>query len=482
MKALDLEELTIAKLAPRIKKKEISPLRLTELYLQRIEKLNPRLNAYLTALEKEALAQAAELDTEIQRGRYRGVLHGIPFSIKDNLAMKGVRTTAGTKVLSEWVPDFDATVVSRLREAGAIILGKTNMHEWAKGSSGINEFYGPVHNPWNTDHATGGSSGGAAAALAASLCMASIGTDSAGSVRSPAALCGTVGLKPTLRRVSVFGGVPGTGGYSTNHFGIFTKTVEDAALVLRQIAGHDPKDSLSSTEPVPNYSRAIGKSVNGMKAGVLRGYFEENMASEVKRAFTEAVKTLESLGMKSEEITIPHMDLIPAVQGCTSRAESSSDHEPFLRTKPRDYSPSMLRTQIAALLVPAGTYVTAQRVRRLICDEFDEALRRVDVLVAPSVPIPAHTLEESKRGIAEVDGRNLTLQFFKGNLLTQCTILFNVTGLPAVSVCCGFSSKGLPIGLQIAGSSFGEEDILQVAHAYEQEAGWYRRRPELGEQ
>ncbi|MGH7774293.1 MAG: amidase, partial [Candidatus Binatia bacterium] len=336
MKTLDLEELTIAEIAPRIRKKEISPVELTKLYLDRIHKLNPKLNAYLTVTEERALADAESAEDEITKGKYRGLLHGIPFSIKDNLATKGVRTTAGSKILSEWVPDFDATVVEKLKEGGAIILGKTNMHEWAKGSNSINPFYGTAHNPWDTKRIPGGSSGGSAVAVAASLCMASLGTDSAGSVRNPASLCGTVGLKPTYGRVSCYGGVPGTGGYSTNHFGVFTNSVKDCALVLQSIAGYDPKDPLSSEESVPNYSETIGKDVNGMRVGVLRGYFDEGIAGEVKHAFGEALKTLESLGMKTEEIVVPHIDLIPALQLASTRPEGNSDHDHYLRTRARD--------------------------------------------------------------------------------------------------------------------------------------------------
>lgn len=479
MKAVDPEELTIADIAPRIRRKEISPLELTKRYLDRTKRLNPALNAYLTVTEERALADAKRAEGEIRKGKYRGVLHGIPFSIKDNIATKGVRTTAGSKILSEWVPDFDATVVERLREGGAIILGKTNMHEWAKGSNSINPFYGTSHNPWDTSRIPGGSSGGSAVAVAASLCMASLGTDSAGSVRNPASLCGTVGLKPTYGRVSCFGGVPGTGGYTVNHFGILTKTVKDCALVLRLIAGCDPKDPLSSDEPVPDYSKKIGIPVKGMKVGVIKGYFDELVVGEVRSAFEGALKTLETLGMKTEEIAIPHIDLMPALHTATTRPEGNSDHDPYLRTRPRDYSPGLLYTLIAGLLIPASVYVTAQRVRRLACEEFDAALGRVQVIVAPTLSIPAPTIEECNRGYVEWDGKRIDLQDRCGNLLTRYTIPFNVTGLPAITICCGFSSLGLPIGMQIATRPFQEGVLFQVAHAYEKAAEWYKRKPKL---
>src|SRR6201987_4957329 len=315
MNVLELDELTIGEVAPLIRKKQISPLELAKSYLDKIKKLNPTLNAYLAITEEEAVTAAKRAEREIAKGHYLGPLHGVPFSIKDNIATKGGTTTAGSKILSDWVTDFDATVVDRLKKAGAVILGKTNMHEWAKGSNSINPFYGTSYNPWDTTRIPGGSSGGSAVAVAASLCVASLGTYSAGSVRNPASLCGTVGLKPTLGRISTFGGVAGTGGYTVNHFGILAKTVKDCALVLNHVAGHDPKDPLSSDEPVPNYSKAIGISVKGMKVGIIKGgYFENALTSEVRRAFDNAVKGLKTLGMKIQEITIPHMDLVPALQ------------------------------------------------------------------------------------------------------------------------------------------------------------------------
>ena len=479
MTALVLEELTIAEVARRIRKKEISPVELTEAYFERIESLNPPLHAYLTLTADQALAAARTAEKEIRRGKYRGPLHGIPFSIKDNLAIQGVRTTAGSKILAEWVPDFDATAVTRLRESGAVILGKTHMHEWAKGSHGINPFYGTTHNPWDLKRVPGGSSGGSAVAVAASLCMASIGTDSAGSIRNPASLCGVVGLKPTYGRISTFGGVPGTGGHSTNHFGIIAKTVEDCALVLQAIAGHDPKDALSSDAPVPRYSRCIGKGLKGMSVGLLRGYFDDAVVDEVRSALNDAAGTFKSLGVKVDEVSIPHLDLVPAVQTATSRSESTTDHDIYLRTRPRDYSPGLLYSQIAGLLIPASVFVQAQRVRRLICQEFEQALEKVGVIIAPAVPVPAPTIEECRNGYLERNGRRIPLQDARGNYLMLCTIPFNVTGLPSITVPCGFTAAGLPVGMQVVGGPFQEEMVFQVAHAYERAAGWYRRRPPL---
>ncbi|MFB3059898.1 MAG: amidase [Candidatus Binatia bacterium] len=478
MKTLNLEELTISELSPQIKRRRISPVEIISKYLERIKKLNPLLNAYSTVTEEQAIADAKVAEREIKRGKYRGPLHAIPFSIKDNLATKGIRTTAGSKILAEWQPDFDATVVARLKAAGAIILGKTNMHEWASGGTTINPYYGTTYNPWDRKRICGGSSGGSAAAVAANLCLGSIGTDNAGSVRNPASMCGTVGLKATYGRVSCFGGVPGTGGYSLNHFGTFTKTVGDTALVLKAIAGYDPQDPLSADEPVPDYSKSIGKRVKGLKVGLIKGYFDDIMVGDVAKSFGEATKLLESLGMRIEEVSIPHMDLIPAVQNCTSRVENVSAHDRYLRSRPRDYSPELLYRYIHALMVPAATYVNAQRVRRVICQEFDEVMSRVQVILAPT-SIPAPTIEECNLGHMELSGKKIALRPSTMNRSTWGTIPFNVTGYPALSVCCGFTSSGVPLGMQVVGAPFQEGIVLQVAHAYERAAQWYKRKPNL---
>ncbi|HUK39770.1 MAG TPA: amidase [Candidatus Acidoferrales bacterium] len=478
MKTLEFDELTISEIAPLIRKKQISPVELAKRYLDKIQKLNPTLNAYLAIMEQEAITAARRAEREIAKGNYLGPLHGVPFSIKDNIATKGVTTTAGSKILADWVPDFDATIVDRLKKAGVVILGKTNMHEWAKGSNSINPFYGTSYNPWDVTRIPGGSSGGSAVAVAADLCLASIGTDSAGSVRNPASLCGTVGLKPTLGRISTFGGVAGTGGYTVNHFGVLAKTVKDCAFVLSHIAGYDPKDPLSSEEPVPNYIKPIGIPVKGMKVGIVTGgYFEAGLTNEVRRAFQDALKQLKALGMKTQEITIPHMDLVPALQAASTRPEANSDHDGYLRTRPRDYSPGLLYGLIAGLLIPAPVYVTAQRIRRLLCEEFDSAFQNVQVIVAPTLFSSAPTIEDCNRGYIEADGKRIDLADRAGNFLTRYTIPFNVTGLPTISVRCGFSSSGLPIGMQISAPPFQEGRLFQVGHAYERAAGWYKRRP-----
>ena len=479
MKESELETLTIADLSPKIASRNISPVELTRLYLERIERLNPAINAYVTVTAEDALGQAQRVEREIFNGHHRGPLHGIPFSIKDNIATRGVRTTAGSKVLGNWIPDYDATVVARLKDAGAIILGKTNLHEWALGGTTINPFYGTTRNPWDLNRIAGGSSGGSGAAVAASLCSASIGTDSAQSVRNPASMCGIAGLKPTYGRISQHGSVAGTGAYSCNHMGILAKTAEDAAIVLAAIAGHDPQDPSSSRNPVPTYSGSLGKTVNGLKLGILRGYFDEIITAEVRDMFNQAVALLKSLGIETEEVTIPHVDLIPAVKVCTSRVENSSAHDNRLRTRARDYSPQTLYAYLSALTVPASSYLMAQRVRRLICDEFHDLLQRVQLLALPTIGFPVPTIQECNDGWLDIDGKKIRRSDERGGADSLCAIPFNVTGLPSISVCCGFSKANTPIGMQIAAGAFQEELILSVAYAYQQVTEWHKRRPKI---
>jgi aspartyl-tRNA(Asn)/glutamyl-tRNA(Gln) amidotransferase subunit A len=477
MSEIELQGLTIAEVAPRIKSRKISPVELTRLFLDRIDRLNPTLNAYVTVTADDALATAMIAEIELAQGRYRGPLHGIPFSIKDNIATKGVRTTAGSKILDSWKPDFDATVVAKLREAGAIILGKTNLHEWALGGTTINPFYGTTHNPWDLNRIAGGSSGGSGAAVASSLCLGSIGTDSAQSVRNPASMCGIIGLKPTYGRISQYGTVPGTGAYSCNHTGILTRSVEDAAIVLEAIAGRDLKDPLSADQPVERYRDSIGKNISGLRVGILRGYFEDEMATEVKETFRRAIAVLMRLGIEIEEVTIPHMDLIPAVKVCTSRVENASAHDRNLRTHARDYSKQTLYAYLSALLVPASSYLMAQRVRRMICDEFHDLLERVQLFALPTVPFTVPTIDECNAGWLNIDGKQIRRQDERGGADSLCAIPFNVTGFPSMSVPCGFSKAGTPIGMQIASGPFQEDLIFRVAHAYEQATDWHEQRP-----
>jgi aspartyl-tRNA(Asn)/glutamyl-tRNA(Gln) amidotransferase subunit A len=292
-------------------------------------------------------------------------------------------------------------------------------------------------------------------------------------------MCGIVGLKPTYGRISQYGTVPGTGAYSCNHTGILTRSAEDAAIVLEAIAGRDSKDPLSADQPVERYRDSIGKNLSGLRAGILRGYFEEEMATEVKETFRRAVAVLMRCGVEIEDVTIPHMDLIPAVKVCTSRVENASAHDQNLRTHARDYSKQTLYAYLSALLVPASSYLMAQRVRRMICDEFHALLERVQLFALPTVPFTVPTIEECNAGWLNIDGKQIRRQDERGGADSLCAIPFNVTGFPSMSVPCGFSKAGTPIGMQIAAGPFQEDLIFRVAHAYEQATDWHERRPTL---
>lgn len=479
MTETDLDGLTITELAPQIRARQVSPVEVTELFLKRIERLNPLLNAYTTVTADAARRQAQAAESEIVHARYRGQLHGIPISVKENICIKGAKTTAGSKTLADWVPNHDATIFERISAAGAVFLGRTNMHEWAAGGTTINPFYGTTKNPWDTRRIAAGSSGGSGAAVAASLCLASLGTDNGGSVRNPASVCGVIGFKPTFGRLSHFGGVDGSGGYSTDHFGILSQTVADCSIVLQAIAGYDPKDPRCANEPVPDYSKFVGRSIDGLKIGLIEKYFDDLMVGDVRRAFESAIERLKSLGAKIETIRIPHMELISPVWACISRAENASAHLGYLRSQPRDYSRGFLSQIVGSMLIPAGTYMTAQRVRRLICNEFDEALNTVDAIATPTSPMAAPSIEECEQGFVIADGKKISLRDTGVNFRSLGTAPFNVTGLPALSVCCGFTPNGLPVGLQIVGKAFDEGTVLQVAHAYETASEWKRRRPVL---
>ena len=476
----ELTDITLATAAKRIKSGDLSPIELTELMLARIKRLNPELVAYGTIAYEEALADARAAEREIRTGQYRGALHGIPLSIKDNIATRGIRTTAGSKVLKDYVPDYDATVVARLKEAGAVILGKSNMHEWANGGTTINPFYGTTRNPWDTERIAGGSSGGSAAGLAASLSLGSIGTDNGGSVRNPASLCGVVGFKPTYGRVSRFGHIPENGGFSTNHLGVFSKTVRDCALILGTVAGSDPNDPNSAEQPVPHYEEGLEEDIQGLRVGIIRDYFDRYMTNTVRDAFAEAQRQLGSLGAELVEVEVPHLEATRVAWPCITRPENVVENLPYLTTQPRDYSPRLLHQNISALLIPADAYVIAQQVRRLLCQEFDNVFDEVDIIATPTAAVPAPTIEESKQTTMKVDGQEIKLESPGVNFRSLFTTPFNLTGLPALSINCGFSSGGLPIGLQLVGPRFGEEPVLRAAHAYEQAAKWFRRKPLIG--
>jgi aspartyl-tRNA(Asn)/glutamyl-tRNA(Gln) amidotransferase subunit A len=457
----DLVFAGIAELAPRLAAKELSPVEVTEATLARIEELEPKLNAFITVTAEAARAAARAAEAAIMAGDHLGPLHGIPVAIKDLYATRGVATTYGSPLFADWVPDFDAAAVERLKRAGAVLVGKTNLHELAYGSTSANAHYGPVRNPWRLDHHPGGSSGGSAAAVAAGLAHAAMGSDTGASIRQPAACCNLVGIKPTFGRVSKFGALPLA--WSQDHAGPLTRTVRDAALVLQALAGHDPRDPTSVPRTVPDFSADLERGIRGSRIGVARAFFFEQCDPEVVVAVEAALAVLEDLGTIVEEVTLPDMAAAFTVGTITIVVEGAAYHAADLRARPELFSRELRASFELGSFYSGIDYVQAQRLRRHLMLETDRALAGLDAVVMPTSPVPATPIASSPPEHAMLRPRN--------------TMPFNVLGLPALSVPCGFTAGGLPIGLQIVGKAFDEAGILRIAQAYEQATDWHRRRP-----
>jgi aspartyl-tRNA(Asn)/glutamyl-tRNA(Gln) amidotransferase subunit A len=457
MAVADLLDLSLSELAGEIRGGRVSPVEATEACLRRIEERDGTLNSFLTICADAALKTARQRTEELAAGAYRGPLHGVPIALKDLFLTAGVRTTAGSRILRDWVPDQDAAAVRSLAQAGAVFLGKLNMHEYAFGATSENPHYGPVRNPHATDRIAGGSSGGSGAAVAAGLCFGALGTDTGGSIRCPAALCGIVGLKPTYGRVSRAGVIPLA--WSLDHVGPMTRTVTDAALMLEAIAGHDPADPTSARKPAPSYSRMIEDGVAGLRLGIPRQFFWHPIHPEVETQVRGAIGELERLGARLEEVSLPSLQYLASVQFATIHAEAAGYHRPYFRTRLAEYGASVRARLVEGLAVTGADYLDAQQTRGLIRREFLQCLENVDALLTPTVAIPAPRI--GQRAV-EVDGVAAPPQYF----LVRNTAPFNLTGLPAISVPCGLA-EGLPVGLQIAGRAWEEGVVLRIARAIE---------------
>jgi aspartyl-tRNA(Asn)/glutamyl-tRNA(Gln) amidotransferase subunit A len=466
MKADQLVQLTIAEAARSFEAGELSPVDLTRACLERIEALEPKLNAFVTLLPELAVTEARAAEQRLGGDKRLGPLDGIPFAIKDLYETRGIRTTAGSKILADYVPAGDATCIRCLREQGVVLLGKLNMHEWAFGGTTVVSHFGPAHNPWALDRITGGSSGGSGAALAASVCLGSLGSDTGGSIRMPASMCGVVGLKPTFGRVSKHGVVPLSG--SLDHAGPMTRTVEDAALVLQAIAGPDPDDPTSEDVPVPDYLAALSGEVRGLRVGVPDKDVLSGLDKDVEVSFWAALKTLEGLGASLIDVHIPTLQRADAIWLAIVGPEAAAFHRRNLEERPQDFSEQVrLRLQLG-LQMRAVDYLRGLESQRQLRAEVEEQYAKIDVLVTPTTSSTASRIEDE----LAASGREVHLHRF--------TCPFNLTGQPAISLPCGFDSQGLPVGLQIVGRRFDEETVLRVAHAYEQVSDWHLRRPPLG--
>jgi len=453
---------TIVDLSPRLRRKEVSPVEVTRACLNRIEKLNPTLNAFITVTAESALAEARAAEIELSRGEWRGPLHGIPVAVKDLIDTAGTPTTAASALYQNRIPTEDAEVVRRLRQAGAVILGKNNLHEFAYGGSSLVSFFGDVHNPWNKAYIAGGSSGGSAAAVAAGLCYAAIGTDTAGSIREPAALCGCVGIKPTYGRVSARGVIPLS--WSLDHVGPLAATVGDAAVVLQAISGYDPLDVGSADVPVSDYISGLGDAAKSLRVGVPRAHFYEDLDDEVGTSLEQALAVIGSLvaDVRDMQIAVPADRTVQA-------AESFACHAENVAKTPELYQPETLRRIRSGERVSAAEYIQRRRELDQERCRAHEFFAEVDLLVTPTMPIPAPAIADLKKDPAALRPVELAL--------LRNTRPFNVWGLPAISVPCGFTKSGLPIGLQIAGPHWREDLLLRLAHAYESATEWHRRRP-----
>lgn len=469
MSAQELPLMTIKTLSGMIHRREVSPVELTRAVLDSIDRLNPKYNAYVTLTRDLALTEAAEAERAIMSGRYLGPLHGIPIGHKDLYFTKGIRTTACSKLMLNHVPDFDATAVARWKQAGTILLGKLNTHEFAYGPTNEISHFGPARNPWDVERMTGGSSGGSGAAVLTGLALAATGSDTGGSIRIPASACGIVGIKPTYGRSSRYGVF--TLCWSLDHTGPMTKTVEDAALTLQPLAGYDPNDPASADVPVPDYSRTLEYGVRGLRLGIPRDYFLDQADFEVEAAVRKAIAVLEGLGADVEEVSITSITKYAASAALLLYlSEAAAYHEPYYRTRPDEYA-DLTRTFLdLGNYVLAKDYIHAQQLRRQMVQEVQSVMKRVDVLVTPTLPIVA-----PKIGQATVMVRGKEDGTF-GTLL-RFTEPFNLTGQPALSLPCGFSKDNLPIGLQIVGKPFDEATVLRVGRAYEAHTDWHQRRP-----
>ena len=454
----------IVEVAQQLRKRELSPVELAEAALAKIEKLNPALNAFITVTADSALQQAREAGNEIQRGRWRGPLHGVPLGLKDIVDTAGIRTTAASALFKDRIPTQDAEVVRRLRNAGAVFLGKQNLHEFAYGGSSMISYYGEVHNPWDPARIAGGSSGGSAAAVAAGLGFGAIGTDTAGSVREPAAQCGVVGLKPTFGRVSARGVFPLSS--SLDHIGPIARTVSDVAVLLQAIAGFDPEDKNSVDVPVPDYISGLQSDPKPARVGIPRKFFYEEQDAEVASALEVALDVLKNLGCGIREV-----NLDAPTDRTLQAAESYAVHRDFIARNPELYQPETLRRIRSGENISEGKIAAARQDLKKARKDILSAFSNLDFIVTPAVPIPAPPLAELKEHPDLLRPREL--------ILLRNTRPFNVWGLPAISVPCGFTRAGLPVGLQIAGPPWSEATVLRLAYAYEQSTNWHQRLPSL---
>ena len=456
---------SVSSLASLIESREVSPVEVVEAYLQRIDDLDFKFNSFITVLHQRALDEASRAEREIQAGEYRGPMHGIPVGVKDQIWTKGIRTTGGARITADFVPDDDATVVSRLRESGAILLGKTNLSEFA--ITGFTHRFSTPRNPWDLDISAGGSSGGSGAATAACLCATSLGEDTGGSIRRPAAWCGIVGLRPGWGRVSRYGLMRGV--WSMDTIGPISRTVEDAAITLSAIAGYDARDPTTWNTPAPHYRQVLDGDIKGLRVGIVTELlYSDVVEPDVAGAVSAAASTLAALGADVEEVSIPLAAHANAISGALLAVEPAANMRDWVRERIHDFGHDTRVGLLTGSLVPAQAYYKAQKLRTLLRNEVLAAFETYDVLVMPT---------SGRQAVPLTDDPPVTSKETSSRLSFMRTNTFNLASSPAISVPCGFGGRGLPVGLQIAGPPGGEGMVFRVAHAYEQNTDWHTMRP-----
>jgi aspartyl-tRNA(Asn)/glutamyl-tRNA(Gln) amidotransferase subunit A len=456
---------SLAQLADLYRQREAGPVEVTEAAYERIERVDPKINAFVTLTRDLALSQARTAQDELARGVDRGPLQGVPIGLKDLYNTRGIRTTGHSRVLMDNVPGEDSTATGKLYDAGAVLLGKLAMHEFAFGGASFDAGFPPARNPWNTNHVTGGSSTGSGGALSARLCFGALGSDTGGSIRNPANLCGVAGIKPTYGLVSRYGVLPLS--WSLDHCGPMARTVEDCAILLQVIAGHDPKDPASASVALPDYRASLQGSVKGLRLGVPRDWFDEGTGVEpdILAAFDAALRVLQDQGVQIVELDGKHFIAGRPANTIILLCEAYAIHEDTVRERPQDYGASLRNRLREGAFLSSADYLQAQRARAAIRGHIEDVLRQVDAIASPAGARLAEAFD-SMDAEASYNGPNFTN-------------VFNLTGLPAMSIPCGFSASGLPIGLQIAGRAFEETTVFRLCHAYEQATDWHTRAPQL---
>jgi Asp-tRNA(Asn)/Glu-tRNA(Gln) amidotransferase A subunit family amidase len=471
MNKSEIPFLPATELSGLIQSKEVSPVEATEAYLERIDQVDDKLNAYITVCREEALAQARQAEQDIAAGRYLGPMHGIPVAVKDQFWTKGIRTTNGSTILKDFIPDEDATVIANLKQAGSVLLGKLNMSEYASGDA-FHHPYGRPHNPWDLSRNPGTSSSGSGAATAAGLCATSLGEDTGGSIRGPAAFCGLVGIRPSWGRVSRYG-VFGAS-WSMDIVGPISRTTADCAMTLGAIAGYDPKDPYTWNAPVPDYQAALTGDIRGLRVGVIQERVHTGAVEpEVQEVVVKAISVLGELGATVEEVSIPLIVHSAAVSSALISSDAATLNRRDITEHLEQFDHNNQVRLLMGSIMPARAYQKATRLRQMLRQQILDALSQVDVLVMPTSSIPASPIPER----AGINSKQEIIDGYAGR--RSFTAPFNLANTPALSINCGFTAGDLPIGLQIAGKPFDEETVLRVAHAYEQATDWHTRRPPI---